>query len=44
MTDGTFVSPMETTDDCLECTRCKIGDVYVDDENYGTGYEYYFTA
>jgi len=42
MSDGTFVSPMESTDDCLECTRCRIGDVYVDDEN--GGWEYYFTA
>ena len=44
MENGTFVEPRyyETSDDCLECTRCKIDDVYVDDE--ASGWLYYFTA
>jgi hypothetical protein len=33
---------METTDNCIECTRCKSGHDYVDDEHHH--WEYYFTT
>ena len=40
MRDGTFVAPMERSDDCRNYDRCKIGDVYVDDEAGGWLYEF----